>query len=413
MVDITSLPNLPGVYIFKNKLHEIIYIGKARFLKKRVASYFNKQVLDWKLQGIRNECLYVEYKVTNNEIEALLLEAALVQQHKPRFNVLLKYGTPFLYIYFQKKGSVGIHVATKQPQRGLWVGPLLRAGIVKKIVHFLEQTFQLYHCNKKISQGCLYYHLGTCGGFCRDDFDLDGYLNRLNLAYLALTKQQTEFIEMIYQQIALYNEKRAFEKSAQWFEYVRRVNDIFVFFSYPDEHDDTYGEYVTTNVKLSLDLQKFLGTDRPIITIDSFDISHFQGKYIVGSSVRFTHGVPDKMQFRHFNIKSLDNQNDYAALQEIVLRRYAQDSLPDLILIDGGKGQRNAIVEVLPSVYSSHIVSLAKREERLFAHQHPEGIVLDKHALIGLFLIKMRDYAHKYAIAFHKKKRMAILNVKK
>jgi len=135
-------------------------------------------------------------------------------------------------------------------------------------------------------------------------------------------------------------------------------------------------------------------------TIDCFDISHFQGHSIVGSCVRFTHGKPDKNKFRRFKIKYLTDQNDYAALQEIVLRRYADSAeLPDLILIDGGKGQLSAVQKVLTGVY---IVSLAKKEELLFSSYFPQGIALTVHEDVGKILIALRDYAHHFAISYHR-----------
>ena len=122
--------------------------------------------------------------------------------------------------------------------------------------------------------------------------------------------------------------------------------------------------------------------------------------------MRFTNGVPDKNMFRRFNIKTLDEQNDYAALQEIVTRRYAKDPLPDLILIDGGKGQLSSVKKVLPN---ANIVSLAKKEELLFADQFPHGLPLDVKTNFGKLLIALRDYAHHFAISHHRNRRSKIL----
>ena len=126
---------------------------------------------------------------------------------------------------------------------------------------------------------------------------------------------------------------------------------------------------------------------------------------MVGSCVRYTNGIPDKDNVRKFNIKTLDTQNDYAALQDIVSRRYKdQANIPDLVLIDGGKGQRNAITQIMPQ---ARIVSLAKREERFFADNHPDGILLNVKNPLGKLLIGLRDYAHHFAISHHRIRRKA------
>ncbi len=159
----------------------------------------------------------------------------------------------------------------------------------------------------------------------------------------------------------------------------------------------------TINKNISDEIQALLGITTPIRTIDCFDISHFQSRYIVGACVRFTNGLPDKNKFRRFRIKTIDQQNDYAALQEIVSRRYKDtNELPDLILIDGGKGQLSAIRSLFPQV---RIASLAKREERLFHTNHPEGITLNIKTVAGKQLIALRDYTHHFAISYHRLRR--------
>ena len=162
--------------------------------------------------------------------------------------------------------------------------------------------------------------------------------------------------------------------------------------------------YATTDTdNLAATVQAFFGAPHPIHTIDCFDISHFQSHYIVGACIRFTDGKPDKNKFRRFKINSLDQQNDYAALQEIVARRYKDDTiLPDLVLIDGGKGQLSAAKAIIPHALCA---SLAKREETIFSDQYPHGIVLDLHTEVGKLLIALRDYAHHFAISYHRLRR--------
>jgi excinuclease ABC subunit C len=158
-------------------------------------------------------------------------------------------------------------------------------------------------------------------------------------------------------------------------------------------------------------LQTMLNLACPPRIIDCFDVSHTQGMYIVGSCVRFTNGLPDPSGFRRFRIKTLTGQDDYAALQEIVLRRYTSTKgtiIPDVILIDGGKGQLSAALEIirdLEHLKNSVCISLAKREERIFTQfdtPGAEGIKLDMQTAVGQLLIALRDYAHHFAISYHR-----------
>ena len=165
--------------------------------------------------------------------------------------------------------------------------------------------------------------------------------------------------------------------------------------------------------RTGVELQKFLELPSPPRIIDCFDISHTQGTNIVGASVRFVDGVPDKSGCRKFIIQSLTNQNDYAALQEVAFRRYkSHDELPDLLLIDGGKGQLNAVLAVV--LDAVECASIAKREERIFSTRLPaEGKVLLQRSKAGKTLMALRDYAHHFAISFHRSRRTLLPESKK
>ena len=154
-------------------------------------------------------------------------------------------------------------------------------------------------------------------------------------------------------------------------------------------------------------LAQFLGVDTEIKTVDCFDISHFQSRFLVGSCVRFTGGLPEKNKFRRFKIKTLDVQNDYAALQEIVSRRYREGDIPDLVLIDGGKGQLSAVTTIIPQ---AHCISIAKREETIYSNAWRQGRVLDVHDPVAKLLISLRDYAHHFAVSYHKVRRKKIIS---
>ncbi|MEX0849577.1 MAG: GIY-YIG nuclease family protein [Candidatus Dependentiae bacterium] len=406
------LPSLPGVYLFKDENNEILYIGKAKSLKNRVRSYFAKNS-DWKVQALLQEAHNIDFVLTNTEIEAMLLEAQLIGEHKPKFNVLLKSGQPFVYLMFSKQELPELKIVRNKKEKGIFFGPFLHKRQARSVAKFLIDTFKLQICNKKIANGCLDYHIGRCAGSCKDIFDSKDYLFRIELAKSALKKNRKNFLTRLHKKIKEHTKVLAFEKAKKLHQYVLDLDMIFNTLHVKYSHEK-YAPSVFIAMhqtkrlpidkeQLAQSLQELLQTNKPIRTIDCFDISHFQSSYLVGSCVRFSNGLPDKNNFRRFKIRSLQEQNDYAALHEIVSRRYKKpEDLPDLILIDGGKGQLNAVKDLFPNTL---FASLAKREELLFTPLHPDGIHLDVKTPIGKTLIALRDYAHHFAISYHKLRR--------
>lgn len=507
---IKLLPALPGVYIFKDANQQIMYIGKAKNLKNRGRQYIQRLGIDVKIDAIFSCCTTLDHIVTKTELEALLLEAKLIQSHQPKCNVLLKSGQPFLYLLLSAGKLPELKIVRTQKQKGTYFGPFLEKGAARKVYDFLMKTFRLKLCKKKIDKGCLYYHMGLCAGSCRPDFNEAEYLNRLELARNALKQGHKKFLSELKKQITEHNAALEFEKSrelARYYAAFERVfdsldhkptdiedvarkdiwilaqdkNQLFVFsecesvlkkkrafyfpFGLEADGQETINEYflsfyrtfsppatILVNFDLDYDtglyesfLQEWHHKDYPITiinpnqghmaalvrlavihaqqeqekqtslsrglktllklpdephTIDCFDISHMQGTAMVGSCIRFKDGQPDKDNFRRFHIKTVQGQDDYASLREIVARRYKdQQELPDLILIDGGKGQLSAVSDLFPH---AEFISLAKREETVFSKRLPQGKVLDQKSHAGQVLIALRDYAHHFAITFHR-----------
>ena len=524
-----DLPQLPGVYLFKDEHNQILYIGKAKNLKKRVLSYFkgmdagcgssDYKSYDFKSHIITSASYKIDHIVTKNELEAMLLEAQLIQSNQPKFNILLKSGQPFLYLLItspQKKLSEIKLVRTKK-ERGTYFGPFLEKAPARKVYNFITRTFKLTLCKQKMESGCLQYHIGNCAGNCLSDFSKEEYLKRLNLAKIALQQGHKKFLKHLHSEIEKCNAEMKFEKSKELHEYYKAFEKVFEvldttnypnaptrtlaqkdiwiltenkktlflfsehnaaikkkrFFYFPvadsnDYLDHFLGYYrsfscpntILINFKLDISdkllyekflkkwhkkdyavsiinpkeghflsliklatihmheeikkqktlaksLKKFLKLENEPHTIDCFDISHKQGMFQVGSCVRFKDGEPDKNNFRKFKIKTVEQQDDYACLQEIVERRYSnQTDIPDLILIDGGKGQLNSVLHILPN---AQVISLAKKEETIFSENLPEGKKLNEHDFVGQVLITLRDYAHHFAISYHRK----LANIKK
>ncbi len=406
-----TIPKAAGVYYFKDKDGHVIYVGKAKCLASRVNSYFQK-AHDWKVMALVEEYADLDYILTKNETEALLLEAQMIGEHKPKYNVLLIDGQPFLYLLFTTNDPLPtLEVVRNKSKKGTYFGPFLHKRQARGVAHYLTETFRLQLCNKKIANGCLDFHLGKCAGSCMENFDTADYLFRLNLAMDVLRNNHKESLKNLKEKIKEYIKAMAFENARRLTGYVENLDTIFETIK-TRFHEKKYENDIfvaTTPTKIAPrdtaleELSSFLNLHKQIKTIDCFDISHFQSSYLVGSCIRFSNGTPDKHNFRRFKIKTLQTQNDYAALQEIVSRRYRDpQEIPDLVVIDGGKGQLSAVQEVLPN---ATIISLAKREETIYSNNIPEGKKLDIHTPVGQLLIAIRDYAHHFAISYHKLRR--------
>ncbi len=408
-----DLPHLPGVYIFKNQANAIIYVGKAKSLAKRVASYFHDKDHDWKVTALIEEYRTVEHIVTKNETEALLLEAQLIRDNKPKYNVLLKSGNPFLYIVLTSRELPELQLVRVKKTKGRYFGPFLRKYDARRAFNYLIKAFSLYLCNKSIDQGCLEYHLKKCAGSCKKDFDKEAYLVRLKLAIKALEGNYDNLLIDLKDQVSYYAQQHEFEKAQHIYQAITHFDTLvdtlktgFSEAKYDPEvvyamAQERPKQYATSNA--AEDLQRTLNLPHAPQIIDCFDISHFQSRALVGACVRFINGIPAKNKFRRFKIKTLLEQNDYAALQEIVGRRYrTKEDLPDLVVIDGGKGQLSAVTERIGFLTC---IALAKKEEMVFTPSLKEGVKLNVHTDAGKLLIALRDYTHHFAVRYHQKLR--------
>lgn len=430
-----SYPKSSGVYFFKDTKNLILYIGKAKNLKNRISNYFSSN--EEKVVELLQQTVDIEFIITNNEIEALFLEAQLIKKHQPPFNRLLKSGNPFIYIFFpdNKKTEklTTISMIRTQKKDGEYFGPFLTKIDALSVINYLKKQFQLFVCGKKIESGCLQYHIGICAGSCLSDFDKDFYQIRLNIARQILQYKYKDALAYLISEITINNQNFNFERSQHLTQYHQHLESIIEtlnvlkktkFTNIKSTCDQDFVKTTSSlckatvkttttsknnsNVNLLSALKKRLGLTKIPYTIDCFDISHMQSQSIVGSCIRFLDGKPDKKNFRHFMIKTLIEQNDYAALVEIVVRHYRKiENYPDLIIIDGGKGQLNATKHLAGP---AEIISISKGENRtvgletIHLPDKEKTICLDIHQAADRLLLEIRDYAHHFAISYHRKK---------
>jgi len=397
-----DVPALPGVYLFKDAAGVPIYIGKAKSLKKRVSSYFNRSANSWKGDILRAEAASCEHRVTKTETEALILEAELIRAYQPRFNMLLKDGQPFVFIMISRGDLPQLKLVRNKKEQGVYFGPFIYKGQARSVYRYLLEKFQLFLCGKKLENGCLQYHMGRCAGSCTESFDKADYLFRLSLAQKMLQGKTGKLERELDARIKQCSRELAFEQAQKLVIIRKNIQAIVATIKLKMA---ARPEVIPLMPVRNTHLVQLLGLEAEPRMIDCFDISHFQSCGLVGSCVRFIDGVPAKSFFRHFVIKSLTKQDDCAALQEIVQRRYKKsEDIPDLILIDGGKGQLRAVQKVAPA--GMPVISLAKREETIFFAYKSGSLILDRATAEGRLLLSLRDYAHHFALSYHRSKRV-------
>ncbi len=514
-----NLPYKPGVYIFKNKSGKIIYIGKAKNIKKRVSSYFTGK--SYKSELIRLNAFDIEFFITNNEAEALLLEYSLIKKHKPRFNIQLKDDKSYPYIFLDMSEEFpGIYFVRKREKgKKYFFGPYPSAGSVRKIISLIEKSFKLKTCKtdfSKIQRACLKYQIGRCSAPCvkgdikkeylenvkfAKDF-LEGKLKALERELeekMRCASENLEFEKAASLRDALFAVKKTREKQAVFLEvedadfvfhkqtenkhyflilYFRknRLADkkeyVFDFsqMESPSEFLELYiaslyspVQTIFTNFKprnialvkeifekkfktvlkvadiarsqkfknlISLaennmqykaekeksdeeklkNLKEFLKLKNIPRTIYGFDISHLAGCFSVASSVCFSSGKPNKSLYRRIKLEEGVN-DDYKSIYVAVKKRLESDlkrgiEPPDLIIIDGGKGQLSAgkkALEELNLANKIDIVSIAKKEETVFSDKFPEGKKLDFSQSFSTIITSVRNESHRFANEYRKK----------
>ena len=537
---IKNIPTKPGVYQFKNDVGEIIYIGKAKNLRTRVRSYFQKN----KYQTPKNQSMIkritdLDWIVVSTEVEALLTEANLVKEHKPHYNINLKDDKSFPYIRITREPYSRIFITRDIVKDGSrYFGPYTDVYLLRRSLKAVHKIFPIRSCDfyldqEVISAGkvdlCLDYHIKKCEGPCQNlvsQKDYNAMIKRVVQFLQGKTKETENYInkqmsvaadEMRYEDAAMYRDQLAAVKSFK--EKQRKVaadfdnRDVFamakqdnmcvtvivrirngrihsiekISINIDDERDADIFESVITQFYLNSDfipktinvadvptnkkqllvwlkekrngpvhiqvprrgekareirlaaqnakllvgewiinrkkrrelipkmvqqLQEDLQLKIPPRRIEAFDISHLGGTNTVASMVCFIDGKARKSEYRKYKIKTVDGIDDFAAMREVVFRRYRrlkseQATLPDLILIDGGKGQLSMAISALRELGLDYltVIGLAKRLEEVFVPGHSDAQSIPRQSPGLILLRKIRDEAHRFAITFQKQKR--------
>ncbi|MFP4523402.1 MAG: excinuclease ABC subunit UvrC [Candidatus Nanoarchaeia archaeon] len=557
---INSLPQKPGCYLFFDKHKNIIYIGKAKDLQKRVSSYFKKKDVDAKTTVLVSKINTINFIQTTTEIEALLLENNLIKKHQPKYNINLKDSKRYAYLQLTDEDYPRLRIARQKTTKGEYFGPFVSAELRDYIKDVLVKQFQLRTCRVMPKKACLRYHIGICTAPCQQSsgngeqgsknqsagsriqdvvvgeqgsgkrFSVVGEHNgsqntapfatkeeyakqvdavrfvlKNNTSQLKKTLTQkmkraaknTSFEQAITFRNQLYaletiKERQQVERTKHYdedildfivdketvylilfhikkgilldkeefvFSYEKNFLQHFLMQYYQDQpipkeiilpippnplvsqalskkrkskvafHVPKKGDkkqlldMVQANIKATFfaqadalnEIKKAIGLQEAPTTIECFDISHISGTSTVASMVQFKNALPNKSAYRRYKIKTVNGNDDFASMAEVITRRYKKllaknEPLPDLIVIDGGKGQLSSASSALDSVVQElgvvgvriPIISLAKKEEELFLPQKSDSIQLPKSNKGLQLLQRIRDEAHRFAIAYNR-----------
>lgn len=390
-----KLPGSPGVYLMKDSVGKVLYIGKAGNLRRRVSSYFTRGH-DYRIERLVSQIKKIDYKKTDTALEALILEAGLIKKYQPPYNVLEKDDTSFLYVEITREPFPRVLlVRGKSPVGGIRYGPFVEASSIREAYRLIRKifTFNTHEPDKigKFVRPCFDYEIGTCSGACVGAISRQEYAKTIQNIKLFFAGKKKQILKLLQRDMKAASEAFEFEKA----ETLRR--QIFALKHIQDV------SFIKEDSPIYVSSSHYsLGT---IFRIEGYDISNISGTSAVGSMVVFTNGTPDKNEYRKFRIKTIHGSNDVGMLKEVLYRRFQNNwPKPDLILIDGGVGQVNTAKLVLRKfnllIPVVGIAKGAKRKKNEFVGKVPQGIE-------ARVLIKVRDEAHRFAQSYHKKLRSA------
>jgi excinuclease ABC subunit C len=530
-----TIPFQPGIYKYYNEKNELLYVGKAKNLRKRVSSYFNKGFTNYKTHELVQRIRHIEFTIVNSEQDAFLLENNLIKQFQPKYNINLKDDKSYPYIVIKNEDFPRIFLTRRKIDDGSeYLGPFTSVGKVRELLDFIRQNIPLRTCKlnltpqnirKKKFKVCLEYHLGNCKGPCEGlqtaedyrqgllqikdllkgnlspvlssfretmktlaenmefekaeilkkkighlqeyrakssiinsnlgDIDVFSILQEGDIAYVNYLMVQNG---MIVQTHTLTFEKKLEETAEEIMAFaiatiretfnsnarelvlpfpvhfpqsdisvtVPKAGDKKKLLELSEKNVNYFKEELRKRKMLQLDgksaeekekvldqLQHDLNLPERPVHIECFDNSNFQGSFPVSAMVCFKMGVPSKSDYRHFNVKTVEGINDFATMKEAVFRRYKRLSaeekpLPQLVIIDGGKGQLGAAMEAIHELGlegKMTFVGLAKNEEEIFFSGDKQSVKLPWDSDSLKLLRQIRDEVHRFGITFHRQKR--------
>ncbi|NQT95398.1 MAG: excinuclease ABC subunit UvrC [Candidatus Omnitrophica bacterium] len=406
---IEASPNAAGVYLFKDKQNSILYIGKAASIRKRLKSHFSKTPLP-KQKALINKTKDIDYILTPDESTALLLESALIKRYNPHYNVDLKddKSYPRLKLTVNEEFPRLFITRKLKDDGALYFGPYTNAKLLRKALTFMRMTFPLRTCQRMPKKECLNYHIGQCLAPCVGKSGKKEYLRVIDELKLFLDGKRDELLNLLNLQMKEASENKEYERAAKIRDRIRALSLVI------EANVKNHTVLESKKVRFYPDqqveeLRTILKLPKTPHIIEAFDVSNIFGKEAVGSMVSFKEGKPDREEYRRFKIRTVKGIDDYSMMREIVSRRCRrilaeEKSLPDLIIIDGGKGHLSAVKKQLRQLrlLDLPVISIAKRLDKIYLSEDREPMLLGKFEATLLLLQRIRDEAHRFAIGYHR-----------
>lgn len=411
---VRELPHKPGVYLFKDRLNRVIYVGKARDLHRRVSQYFHpsrKMRADLKTRALIESIWGLETHVVKSEPESILLEGKLIKEYRPKYNISFRDDKRFLLVKIDLREPFPRFRLTrlKKDDGCRYFGPFAHSGALRSTLNLLKKKFRLRSCRPEIPteadyKHCLDHVIKNCSAPCVNRISQLAYRTQIEAACEFLEGKSSQFIKDLETAMQEAATKLDFEKAAQ-------LRDMIQDLKKTTAPQRRFSRAFPTNVTPARDLELLrdaLNLPHLPAVIECFDISNISTTHKVASMVAFRDGLPDKANYRRYRIKSVEGQDDFASMAEVVSRRYTRvlregGTMPDLIIVDGGKGQLSSALKSLHALkqFSQPIIGLAKQREEIFRPLAREPLCLPHDSGALRLLQRIRDEAHRFANSYH------------
>lgn len=424
---IKEIPDLPGIYRFYSSDHTLLYVGKARSLRKRISSYFDKQKKDEKTIKLVSQICYLDIIAVGSEFEALLLEAKLIKEYQPKYNVVWRDDKHYIYIKITRERFPKIVFARKADGDGEYFGPFPSSRIVKQILSYVRSIFPYCTQKENAKRACFYNHIGLCHPCPAVVSKLNGIAFKSGLTEYRRNIQNIRKIllgrakaakQLLTRQMAIFSENQKFELAAIYRDKLVQLDYLVNHYTPVDMYTENPELLRKLKNEEQQELRNFLKPYYPEIEtlnhVECYDISNISGKLATGSMITFIGGQPYKNLYRRFRIKLHQAPNDFAMLSEMMTRRlkHTEWKLPDLMLIDGGKPQLVALGKIMNTFnIEIPLIGLAKKEEEIvIPHKKSYAKIKLPNDSPALNLVKrLRDEAHRFAHNYHSLLRLKYL----
>lgn len=419
---VRTFPATPGVYIMKDGQGRVIYVGKAKNLRNRAGHYFTKAAAqDERTAELVRLIADIDFLPADTDVDALLMEARLVKDIQPRFNIELKDDKSFPYLQIRIREEFPRVEFTRSPRRrGVKLyGPFTSAKSLRAAIQVLQRIFKFRTCSLDIKSAdqrwrwfrpCLLHNINQCTAPCNFRVTREEYRKQIRRLRMVLAGKKQKLIKEMEKEMSEASQALLFEKAARLRDEINALNNL----SLRGQVDrDVQPEVFQIEPKKGLHgLRKVLGLPQTPRVIEGIDIAHLGGDEKVASLVCFIDGLPFKPGYRRYRIRSVAGVDDFASIREVLSRRFRyglsrpsqeETITPDIVLIDGGKGQLNAALEVFRMLNREppSLISLAKREEEIYRPGDAEPLRLSRHAAALRLLQYVRDEAHRFAQHYH------------